>query len=219
MRGPMKKQQDDRKPAPSAARDSGDRLRIAFLMRFADLDLHELREGDQLNLTADLQSLLGWANLSARQFSLEEVSTVQARVREELSKVADANAFNAGIRRFDDRPFESILIDPALLENLTLSVLPNEGFRVEGELRPALLFTLYDALGRIDARRIRRCPEKTCQRLFFAEHKNSFFCSARCANRDSWKRFSNAKKRSKRRTKIRTVRRLRSKAPVRKKRG
>jgi hypothetical protein len=161
---------------------------MRFLILFAELDIPGLREGDRLNLAADLQAFLGWARLSANLTS-EEVLETQRRLREELLKVAIANAFNVEIRRFEDQPFESLQLEQSLLKDLSLAVTPGEGLRVHGPLRPAVLFTFYDALSHIDSRRLRRCIREGCGRLFLAEHKNSFFCSAKCANRDAWVRF------------------------------
>jgi hypothetical protein len=171
--------------------------RIAFFVGLAQIP-DQLREGDRLNVQADVQTVLGWSDAEAKKISIEEIASTKQRVLEELGKVAAANALNIKIGRHEDLPFASILLDPELVRSVALQVVPGHGIRAGGPLRPALLFTLFEALGRIrNPDYIRRCLAHDCARIFFAEHGNQFFCTPRCANREASWRFREAKKKPK----------------------
>jgi hypothetical protein len=178
---------------------------MAFLASFSQLDLEGLREGDRMNLTADLRTVVAGEICQASTVSDEDLREAQRRVRVRLDDVAARNAFNAKVRRFEDSPFAEIILRGRSLEDLNgLRAVPGLGWRATSpKLAAAVDFVLCGTLvashrGDLVAKRVRHCPG--CQRLFFAEHKNSFFCSPKCSNRDAWERFR-AKRQSTRRKK------------------
>src|SRR5262245_28129062 len=97
-RSPLDYHADDR-PTPEE--------KIAFFIRFAQI-VDPIREGDRLNVEADIQRLLGWSDKEAKQITYEEIATTKDRVLQELKRVAEANAFNAQRDRPSDRPFSSL---------------------------------------------------------------------------------------------------------------
>jgi hypothetical protein len=64
--------------------------RVAFVVRFAGMDLDQLRAGDVLNLKEEMLSFLEWPPPRRRELTNETLKAVQAPIREELRKIATA---------------------------------------------------------------------------------------------------------------------------------
>ncbi len=184
--------------------------RLYFVIRFAEMQLDLLREGDWLNLTEDILDFLDWPSLRQAEITREAIAALQSEVAEVLhdivgrpsQAVADSGApaspkvgqawkrqrlKNVQIVRFgNDQVFR---VDVTTVQRLAFDYsTPGElRFSVSADLCDSFFFALGVTLSKADLSRLRQCP--TCTRLVYAEHGRQQFCSPRCATKQRVKRF------------------------------
>lgn len=176
--------------------------RIAWVIRFTEMDLSRLRQGDWLNLEEDMRAFTQWSAsqmLNLKDKKDKNVPALQKEVRQVLQSIAFANTqpsepgvymVQGGIKK--DRTGMSHSFRLSLDADVFLTFeyrragdFPLRFFSMD--LTDAFLFALGVALSQIDATYLRQCP--TCFRLFLAGHGRQRFCSTRCKAREALKRF------------------------------
>jgi hypothetical protein len=184
--------------------------RLHFVLRFAEMKLDLLREGDWLNLKEDIMGFLGWFSMRQAEITLEAVTTLQSEVAEmlqgivgiPLQAVADRGtlASSPGRQVYKRRRLKKARIvkigdgrilyfDVTTVQRLAFDCsTPGElRLSVRAELRDSFFFALGVTLTKADLSRLRQCL--TCTRLFYADHGRQQFCSPRCATTQRVKRF------------------------------
>jgi hypothetical protein len=197
------------------------RDRLEFALRFAQLDLGTLREGDRLNLRDDLEAFLGWGDKAApgtladrggivafpllpplpKDLPDAAMKALQAEVRSLLGGVAD---YHTNARATPEGPLTGSFHPFPV--NVRYSVVPLPRAKVSGAIlqvkgatRDCTLLVLIHLLTRENTAMIRRCPED--QRLFYRVRRQ-VYCSRSCVNRvnkRAWRKRQDAAEQKKRR--------------------
>lgn len=170
--------------------------RLHFAVRFAQMDLPTLREGDWLNLREDFLTFLGqsrdpdqcgavspagglvssWGDgPHPREFTEQEFRALHGDVRTILHAAAGDD--------MGEKPLPTVTVQATLWVR-PLNGVPGGGYLTNlfGPTRDQFLFILLEDLRQEPPDRILRCPE--CQTLFVRAYTQAY-CSRRCTNRAS----------------------------------
>lgn len=176
--------------------------RLHFVIRFAEMKLDLLREGDWLNLKEDILDFLDWPSLRQAEITREAVAALQDEVagvlhdivgrpppasskvgqaykRPRLKKARIVGTGNDQVFSVDVKTVERLAFDCSTRGELW--------FSVTADLRDSFFFALGVTLSKAALSRLRQCS--TCSRLFYAEHGRQQSCSPRCATKQRVKRF------------------------------
>jgi hypothetical protein len=162
-----------------------DQERLEFSVRFAQMELPKLREGDWLNLREDFcefyRPVVG--NLSTvieplpGEKRIERVKELQDKVYSMLNDLASGGS--KGTRH-------SITIDFAVSR-----AQPPESrafLAASGSMHDVFLLNLWLILSREPIERVLRCKAADCNRIFYRKRKQKY-CSPRCQSRDFMRQF------------------------------
>jgi hypothetical protein len=169
-----------------------DRERIQFVLEFLEKDFENLSPGEWLVLKEKLWAFLHWypeisGEDQEQEFNVKTLQKVQGETKDKLDRLAPTDAQQAS------QTSRSILwsLDPKKIRNLFFTLSASEPgllpLYIESDLRDTFFFELFTALGRVDARYLRRCP--VCLKLFLAAHGNQEYCSPKCSNRERLRRY------------------------------
>ena len=148
-----------------------------FAVGFAFDNLNSYREGDWLNLRAELQEFLDYGFLRHSSFypmtppkdmTEKQLRNLQNEMREVLEFFVEKES-GSGVR--EGRPIRI---------KLDYTVTP-KGFSAMGSVRDCTLAQLMEILKCSDTKPVMRCPQ--CQKIFYRKRKQ-LFCSTTCTNRE-----------------------------------
>jgi hypothetical protein len=207
--------------------------RLRFVVRFAQMDLNQLRPGDWLNLRDDLLLFLlgqrGVAPLAASAFALPiQPLTPEGIVAMPLESIEEyptekVQALQEKTRRIlnDMLGLRELLVgdlgeisSTEICANFHLISLASRNSRpsrntlvVHGSIQDLFLLLLYLLLSREPTDRIMRCPE--CKTMFYRMRKQRY-CTRPCVNRANmrkWRQTATGKERERTRQRARYRRR------------
>ena len=171
------------------------REEIQFAVRFSQLDLAALRPGDVLNLRDDLEGFVvspvdhpgpilgsGVSRPFPQDYDLDDFSELQRAVKPILEKA---------IRREPDYR------DPTQIERLEFNLLREDSeigsyVYVTGSVRDVFLIRFFFLLAQEGVDNLKTCPE--CDAIYYKNVGWQKYCSRRCSNLASVKRFQRRKK-------------------------
>jgi hypothetical protein len=180
--------------------------RLPFAIRFANLELEELRRGDWFNLFDDVRDFLGFrtgrtldeASQQARRVGVspwpvsgsftaklnpDMIRTLQADVRQMLNGLMDLQEDLDAKQRGPQPEREARPQVPEIHVRYWLYWQRDQdedaALFQDGSLRDLFLSTLVFLLAQ-DVAHVRRCPE--CQTIFYRVRKQQY-CTRRCTNR------------------------------------
>ena len=171
--------------------------RLSFAVRFAQMDLSAMREGDWLNLREDFLAFLGQSGNPDRWLSISDVGGLVTTKDEEpfpqhfseqdfqiLQYEVQTIVHAAAGDNMGESPSTIPVRSWLEVQPLDGRVFPSGGYitQILGATRDQFLFILLDALRQEPPDRILRCPE--CQTLFVRAY-TQVYCSRRCTNRAS----------------------------------
>ncbi|MEJ2083386.1 MAG: CGNR zinc finger domain-containing protein [Acidobacteriota bacterium] len=168
---------------------------LQFVVDFLNADLTRLRAGDFMNLREDIAAALAPGTLAAFTVPLDPPLPADL-TEEDLAELQREILAFAGIRKEDPETGELIPEPPRTMTELPIrgciSQFDREGFlfTISGTVRNVLLTRLGIAVGTLQPD-IGRCPE--CGKLLIREGRRKF-CSRRCANLASVKRYNRRQK-------------------------
>lgn len=156
---------------------------LEWLVRFASLDVETLIRGRPGDLPNFLYDLKRWLDLEPTEPLNGEVD----RLAKEPSKLVSLVKKVAGLLTAlaERREFSASYERGKVI--LHADRLAAEGSRAlsyrDAKLRDAVLRVALDDIYEDPQRalKVRRCPEKPCMTLFFANHGAQLYCSHRCA--------------------------------------
>jgi hypothetical protein len=175
---------DDPTPPAPPERSSGRRIQfLVIAANLADADLASLREGDRLNLVADLADYIGDEAqadpmLSKARTSIETIRPALEVIRRCVETVADRAVVD-----FPAGSYPRVRLDAR--QGAPVAVY----FDVKAPLPDRILLLAFEDLRTApEAARIRRCKDpKGCRRpgsrLFYAGRTDQEYCSRTCAAR------------------------------------
>ncbi len=157
---------------------------LEWLVRFATLDVEALVHGPPGDLPNVLYDLKRWLDLEPGEPLNEEVDLLKREPRKLLKLIEQvASLMNALAER---REFSArYKAGKVLLRANRLAV---DGARAlsyrDANLRDAVIRVALDDVYENPERalKIRRCRERACGKLFFANHGAQLYCSHRCAS-------------------------------------
>jgi len=175
---------------------------IAFLVRFANADLHQFREGDWLNLLDDLAAFARWTRLSGpMNLRLAAIDEPGPRAHEPTLFIGLQQAIRNLLRRVAES--QSVLSRPPvqsggfdLVKDVAVSVEARRGETpalvfLGGFLNLLFIKAAVVLATEASAGRLRLCPE--CESLFLRVRKQQY-CSRRCVNRANMRTWLKSKR-------------------------
>lgn len=194
------------------------RDRLEFAIRFAQLDLTNIRPGNLLNLRDDLEAFHGYgptattgASLSdlggimaapissplPSEFTEDDFKKLQAEVKELLLQLAVGNSAS----KSHEPPGAGWAVMSTFPVSARYSVLPlhssgqtGSWITAQGDTRDVTLLRLFHLLSNNGSAPLRLCPEPECGRLFYRVRRQEY-CSKKCVNRAN-KRAARAKEKT-----------------------
>ena len=157
---------------------------LEWLVTFATLDVEELLHGRPGDLTNVLYDLKRWLDLEPRESLNQEVNRLQKEpptLRGLVKEVAGLMNAIAERREFSARYKAGQVV-------LRADRLAVHGARAlsyhDANLRDAVIRVALDDVYENPERalKVRRCRERACGKLFFANHSAQLYCGHRCAS-------------------------------------
>jgi len=176
---------------------------LQFAVRFARMNIDQLRSGDVLNLqediwhflfpTGNLEDSSAFPEQAPDEISVDDIKMLQHEVKDILNIVVDREERASYLPGPGPGPDPVLLFfSPQLSVKTGLAVFPAHASDhvapiFSGPIRDAVLMQLLIALMQISSLdTLRRCPE--CQNIFYRV-RHQRFCSPTCRNRANTRHF------------------------------